>query len=278
MDAPTEPRQKADLRYSLAAERTFLAWIRTGLALMGFGFVVARFALYLEQLQFSQHPPARSYGLSLWFGTALIAAGVVVYLLSAWHHLRLVRALQRGETVHPRPSTQGVLIALFLALIGLAMAIYLVYLHGSRNLHPEDANNDKEQLSMVPAANKGIVDKPSNHSVDETVAKLKGILQAKGVNLFALVDHSGEAEKVGLKMPPTKLLIFGSPKAGTPLMLAAPRSAIDLPLKILIWEDAQGKVWVSYNSPVYLQERHNLPPELLQNIAVVETLAAKAAE
>jgi uncharacterized protein (DUF302 family) len=124
----------------------------------------------------------------------------------------------------------------------------------------------------------GIIDIPSSHSVEQTVEKLKGILQAKGVTLFALVDHSGEAEKVGLKMPPTKLLIFGSPKAGTPLMLAAPSIAIDLPLKILVWEDAQARVWVSYNSPGYLQVRHNLPTELLQNIAVVETLAAKAAE
>ena len=125
---------------------------------------------------------------------------------------------------------------------------------------------------------KGIVDVPSNHSVDETVAKLKGILQAKGVNLFALVDHSGEAAKVGMKMPSTKLLIFGSPKAGTPLMLATPNIALDLPLKILVWEDARGKVWVSYNSIAWLQERHGLPAELLQNIAVIETLAAKAAE
>ena len=115
-------------------------------------------------------------------------------------------------------------------------------------------------------------------AVDQTVEKLKGILQAKGVTLFALVDHSGEAEKVGMKMPPTKLLIFGSPKAGTPLMLAAPSIAIDLPLKILIWEDAHGKVWVTYNSPVYLQERHGLPSDLLQNIAVVETLATKVSE
>jgi uncharacterized protein (DUF302 family) len=129
----------------------------------------------------------------------------------------------------------------------------------------------------LPKAN-GIIDTPSNHSVEQTVEKLKGILQAKGVTLFALVDHSGEAEKVGMKMPPTKLLIFGSPKAGTPLMLAAPSIAIDLPLKILVWEDAQAHVWVSYNSLAYLQERHRLPPELLQNIAVVETLAAKAAE
>jgi uncharacterized protein (DUF302 family) len=129
---------------------------------------------------------------------------------------------------------------------------------------------------MAPAISKGIVDKPSSHSVDQTVDKLKTILQSKGVALFALVDHSGEADKVGMKMRPTKLLIFGSPKAGTPLMLAAPSVAIDLPLKILVWEDGQGKVWVSYNSPEYLKERHGLPPELLQNIAVVETLADKA--
>jgi uncharacterized protein (DUF302 family) len=123
-----------------------------------------------------------------------------------------------------------------------------------------------------------IVDKLSNHSVSDTVERLRSILQAKGVTLFALIDHSGEAEKVGMKMRPTKLLIFGSPKAGTPLMLAAPRSAIDLPLKILVWEDAEGKVWVSYNSLDYLKERHGLPQDLLQNIAVVETLAAKAGE
>lgn len=131
---------------------------------------------------------------------------------------------------------------------------------------------------MVTATNNGIVDRQSNHSVEQTVEKLKNILQSKGITLFALIDHSGEAEKVGMKMPPTKLLVFGSPKAGTPLMLAAPGSAIDLPLKILVWEDARGKVRVSYNSPAYLQERHGLPPELLQNISVVETLAAKAAE
>ena len=131
---------------------------------------------------------------------------------------------------------------------------------------------------MTPNRDRGIIDTLSNHSVDETVEKLKGILQAKGVTLFALVDHSGEAEKVGMKMRPTKLLIFGSPKAGTPVMLAAPSSAIDLPLKILIWEDREGKVWVSYNSLPYLQERHGLPKKLLQNIGVVETLATKAAE
>jgi uncharacterized protein (DUF302 family) len=124
----------------------------------------------------------------------------------------------------------------------------------------------------------GIVKIPSHHSVDETVDKLKTVLKTKGVTLFALVDHSGEAEKVGLKMPPTKLLIFGNPMGGTPLMLAAPSAAIDLPLKILVAEDSQGNVWISYNSAEYLKERHGLQQDLLQNIAVVQTLATAAGE
>jgi uncharacterized protein (DUF302 family) len=124
----------------------------------------------------------------------------------------------------------------------------------------------------------GIVDVPSHHSVDETVARLKSILQTKGITLFALIDHSGEAEKAGMKMPPTKLLIFGNPKAGTPLMLAAPSIAIDLPLKILVWQDAQGKVWLSFNSPEYLMKRHGLPQNLLPALAVVKALATSAGE
>jgi uncharacterized protein (DUF302 family) len=131
---------------------------------------------------------------------------------------------------------------------------------------------------MLPDKGKGLIDIPSNHSLDETVKKLKGILEAKGITLFVLVDHSGEAAKAGMKMRPTKLLIFGNPKAGTPVMLAAPSSAIDLPLKILVWEDVQGKVWITYNTPSYLQKRHNLSSELLRNIEVIETLATKAAE
>jgi uncharacterized protein (DUF302 family) len=131
---------------------------------------------------------------------------------------------------------------------------------------------------MTAAPNNGIIQKTSHHSVEETVEKLERILQTKRITLFAMIDHSGEAERAGMKMPPTKLLIFGNPKAGTPLMLAAPSSAIDLPLKILIWEDAEGQVWISYNSPEYLQQRHDFPRELLQNIAVVASLASTAAE
>jgi len=278
----TEMRQRADVRDYLAAERTFLAWIRTGLALMGFGFVVARFGLFLQQLQvFQQAGSASSTGVSLWFGTALIAVGVLMNLSSAWRHVRLVRELDKGQSECSASLTQAVATALFLALVGLAMAIYLVSVRGSANIQSQVI----EEKTMPPATSKtapetsnGIISKPSNHPVDQTVEKLKTILRSKGVTLFALVDHSGEAEKVGMKMRPTKLLIFGSPKAGTPLMLASPGVAIDLPLKILVWEDGQGKVWVSYNSPDYLKDRHGLQQELLQNIAVVETLAAKAGE
>jgi uncharacterized protein (DUF302 family)/uncharacterized membrane protein YidH (DUF202 family) len=259
----------------LALERTFLAWVRTGLALMGFGFVVARFGLFLRELQV--HPQGLSVsssGLSVWFGTALILLGVVVNVLAAVRHRQLVRQLDEGEIPRARSLWSNAVIALILALIGVAMAVDLLSV---RSVSPTVPGANKE-MSMEPVASNGIVRKASKHSVDETVAGLKGILQSKGVTLFATIDHSGEAEKAGLKMPNTKLLIFGSPKAGTPLMLAAPSVAIDLPLKILVSEDEHGRVWVSYNSPGYLGQRHGLPPELLQNIAVVETLAAKAGE
>ena len=131
---------------------------------------------------------------------------------------------------------------------------------------------------MTSNTQNGIVTIPSHQSVDQTVQKLEAILEAKGVKLFAVIDHSGEAEKAGMQMRPTKLLIFGNPKAGTPLMIASPSIAIDLPLKILIWEDADGTAHISYNAPAYLQERHALSPELIRNIAVVEALASSAAE
>jgi uncharacterized protein (DUF302 family)/uncharacterized membrane protein YidH (DUF202 family) len=275
MDASAATAQGVTLSDRLAAERTLLAWIRTGLALMGFGFVVARFGLFLQQLQIAQHASsAQPYGLSLWFGTGLIGAGVVLNLFSGWHHFRLIRTMDQGHATRPHTTTLAVLTAMFLALVGIGMAIYLISVRDSVHSH---SGNSKESF-MAPAVSNGILNKRSNYSVDETLERLKQTLQRKGITIFAIVDHSGEAEKVGLKMRPTKLVVFGSPKAGTPLMLAAPGIAIDLPLKILIWEDPGGNVWVSYNSPTYLQERHGLPQELLQNIAVVETLAASVTE
>lgn len=130
---------------------------------------------------------------------------------------------------------------------------------------------------MTQANDNGLINEPSNHSVDETTRRLQAALQAKDIALFALIDHSGEAEKVGIPMLPSKLLIFGNPRAGTPLMIAAPTAAIDLPIKILIWEDSDGKVWLSYNAPAYLARRHGIPAELLQNIAAAKSLAAVVA-
>ncbi len=128
------------------------------------------------------------------------------------------------------------------------------------------------------AKDNGLVRVASRYSVDETVGRLQASFEEKGMQVFAVVDHSGEAEKVGLKMRPTKVVIFGSPKSGTPLMVAAPSLAIDLPLKALVVEEAAGKVSVTYNSPEYLQERHGVPAELIKNLAGAGVLIGKAVE
>ncbi len=131
---------------------------------------------------------------------------------------------------------------------------------------------------MAPTPDNGMQHLSSPYSVPETLRRIESLLQEKGLTVFCRVDHSGEAEKVGLKMQPTQLILFGSPMAGTPVMVASPTIAIDLPLKALVSEDAGGKVWVSYNSPEYLQQRHNVPSELVKNISAAGTLLQLAIE
>jgi uncharacterized protein (DUF302 family) len=131
---------------------------------------------------------------------------------------------------------------------------------------------------MSVNAQNGLIHLASQHSVEETMQRLEALLSERGVTIFARIDHSDEAAKIGLAMRPTRLLIFGSPKGGTPLMQAAPSVAIDLPLKALFWQDAEGKAWLTYNDPSYLQQRHNFPTEMLPNIAGVSALLGKAVE
>jgi uncharacterized protein (DUF302 family) len=131
-------------------------------------------------------------------------------------------------------------------------------------------------MSTYVMDSKGIVTKPSKYSIPETVERIQRTLRAKGLMLFAVIDHSGEAAKVGLKMQDAKLVLFGSPKAGTPLMVASPLIALDLPLKALIWKDSEGRVLVSYNSTAYLAERHNLPSDLTKNIAGIDAIIDSA--
>ena len=263
----------------LAVERTFLAWIRTGLALMALGFVLARFGLFLQEFNLVR-PDVHtiSYGYSLWFGTGLILLGVLVCVLSLVRYLQLVAHLRDGSRSFDDTSTLAVAVAILLGVLGLVMSYYLV---ATRHVSALNTPKVKEtSMTAIPAAvpENGIVRIATQHSVTETVAKLEAILQAKNVKLFTIVDHSGEAEKAGLSMPNTKLLIFGNPKGGTPLMLASPSVALDLPLKILVAEDTAGKVWISYNTPSFLQQRHNLPANLVPNIAVIEALASNAAQ
>jgi uncharacterized protein (DUF302 family) len=130
---------------------------------------------------------------------------------------------------------------------------------------------------MPQLADNGIVHLSSPHTILETLARLEAVVQAKGISIVAMIDHSGDAAKAGIQMEPTKLLIFGNPKAGTPIMLASPSAAIDLPLKALVWQDKSGKVWLSYNSPAYLKQRHDIPDNLLPNIAGIEAICAQAA-
>jgi uncharacterized protein (DUF302 family) len=127
--------------------------------------------------------------------------------------------------------------------------------------------------SVAPQPTEGIVTKACPYSVPDAVSRLTALVERRGLTLFSVIDHSGEAEKVGLQMPDTKLVVFGSPAAGTPVMVAAPLAALDLPLKLLVWADSAGAVSVSYNSPDYLANRHHLTDALRSRLEAIEALS-----
>ncbi len=264
----------SDPRVYLAAERTFLAWIRTGLALMGFGFVVARFGLFLRELAAAGGGSAGTApGFSLPLGTALVLIGVGVTVSASLHHVRLIARINQGTEVAARPSVLALVVALLLSAAGLAMAAYL----GSDQTTKVGLSTAHKEGIFGMKSGEGIISKPSKHSVPETLDRLEAVLREKGIKVFARVDHSGEAEKVGMKMPPTQVLIFGNPKAGTPAMLAAPTTAIDLPLKALAWQDSDGKVWLSYNDVEYLKRRFGLNDDTIKGIAAAAPIIELAA-
>jgi uncharacterized protein (DUF302 family) len=186
--------------------------------------------------------------------------------------VQIIQIISKGEEFPVKPSKLAITLALVLAVIGILMAFYLLHTRGATDgFHPK-------RDVMPQTNNSGIITHPSSLSIDDAVAKLQTLLQQKNIQLFALIDHSGEAAKVGLKMPPTKLLIFGNPKAGTPVMLASPSVAIDLPLKLLVWQDAQGKTQISFNDPKYLESRHGIPADLTQNLMAAGVLAQAVAQ
>jgi uncharacterized protein (DUF302 family) len=201
----------------------------------------------------------------------LVLLGVLLNIFASWHHIRCIRELNAGSLRLGQPSRLAIVLALILALAGLALAFYLGTTTG-RNSGPATINKE----STLMNAGDGIISKPSKYSVPDTLDRLEAVLRSKGVRVFARVDHSGEAEKAGLKMPPTQLLIFGNPTAGTPVMLAASTAAIDLPLKALAWQDVDGKIWLSYNDPAYLKQRFGLNDDQVKTIIGTGTLIEQA--
>src|ERR1700737_4265159 len=194
---------QASPRDYLAVERTFLAWIRTGLALMGLGFVLARFGIFLQEFTLMRPSEAvRSYGLSLVFGTCLILLGVMVCMLSLSRYLRMIKDLKEGKDTLGRPSKMAVSAAILLAALGIAMAIYLIWAKPApaKQEGQGQVQSHTQEAFVATTADNGIVQIPSKHSVQETVAKVETILAAKNVRLFAVGAPSGEGEREGRKM------------------------------------------------------------------------------
>lgn len=131
---------------------------------------------------------------------------------------------------------------------------------------------------LLSLCKNGTIRLRSEYSFEETFERLKSGVLSRGLIVFATINFSDDAEKVGLNMPPTRQLVFGNPKAGTPLMITSPSSAIDFPLRVVVAQDQDGKVWLTYNSPQYLKERHDIPEELLPNIVGISEIVKSAAE
>jgi len=234
-----------DSREYLAEERTLLAWLRTSLGIAGLGFVLDRFSIFLRMVQPDLATTGRvPHVHGLW----LVLLSVAVNVLAISRHLATVQTMRRAGLASAAPQTPVLVLAVLLTLLTAALAF---------SISPA-ANAATATRSDAMEIGEGTIRRPSPRNVPETLDRLESILKGKGIQVFARFDHSGEAAKVGLKMPPTQVLVFGNPKAGTPVMLAVPTSAIDLPLKALAWQDAAGKVWLGYTDSAYFARRYGL--------------------
>src|SRR5215471_9934857 len=253
-----------DSREYLAEERTLLAWLRTSLGIAALGFVLDRFSIFLRMVEGTE--VAAIGRLPHLHGIWLVLLSVVVNVLAISRHLSTVRAMRRAGLGSAAPQAPVLVLAVLLTLLTAAMALSII----------PAANAATSRRSDSMKIGEGIVRRPSTRTVPETVDRLESIVRGKGIQVFARIDHAAEAARVGLKMPPTQVLIFGNPKAGTPVMLAAPTSAIDLPLKALAWEDAAGKVWLGYTDPAYFGSRYGLTEAQVAPISGIGQLVEAA--
>jgi uncharacterized protein (DUF302 family) len=198
-------------------------------------------------------------------GVWLVGLSLLVNVLAISRHLATLRAMRRAGLTTATPQGPVLLLAVLLTVFSAALTVSLI--PAARATTPQRTAMD---------IGEGIIRKASPRSVPETLDRLEGILKAKGVQVFARIDHSGEASKVGLTMPPTQVLVFGNPRAGTPVMLAAPTSAIDLPLKVLAWQDSSGQVWLGYTDPRYFARRFGLNEKQVAPLAVIADLVDAA--
>ena len=235
-----------DSREFLAEERTLLAWLRTSLGIAALGFVLDRFSLFLRAMHVSTGVSPGHLPHIQGFWLVLLSLGVNILAIA--RHLVTVRAMRRAGLESAAPQSPVLIVAVLLSLLTAALGLS-VFPQAVAATPPRSESMD---------IGEGIIRKPSTRTVPETLDRLEAVLKAKGIAVFARIDHAGEAAKAGLTMPPTQVLVFGNPRAGTPVMLAAPTAAIDLPLKALAWQDATGKVWLGYTDPAYFARRYGL--------------------